>query len=810
MALQHITAGMTGEQAASIIYGNDNEVLVKTQEVEAKLPETIPTKNLFNTETVQNNKYVGSIPPGAIATATGWTCSAFIPVTPGLAYTLSGTKSRVGFGFYDSAFNPVRYSGINLGTVTPLTGEVYVCFNLQSVAQPGYSNIQFEQSAFATAYEPFGYLVKKEVVEGLEDAIQNAQDALEATAALAAFDIEEVVSVNLFNPHTVILQTLVSQITGALISAQTLYNTTDLTPVLPSQLYTGLNISGAEVFRTVAFYNAVGTFISGVDGFVTSFTTPSTAAFVRVSVFASYAVTGYGIFLGASPTWQPYTGGYVVKLVDDNVPTLSKDLDAVATIKDVQTLAGPTANDPKVDYNLAAGGALTITYPFGNIVGKVAENRGFDGNNMFNFASFSLAGVAASNVDDAAPVHAFATTIGANHGPTVYNATIASHGLTNTAIGTAWLNSGGINFYVLRIINSSTVVFLSQNNGTANSPAFVALTTGTLTRSGTTLTVSSVVAAQMYPSIINLQRRVLINGSTEITSGAGTAQYIDVVESYDIMTQDSVLQAAIARAGTSGAPVYTGDPALRIENIYRFVPGGTCIVINTFKAIRPVTFADIMVTQAGRIGTNGATQYYVPNSSPLNGSVDLRTPTAITWSGAIPSTFVVNASQPEPTNPPNRVISYFNNLGFALGYLPTRGVGKALDTFTARSFEIRNDTGKIYPHALESTRIGSPIPVNTVVSTVMYRSYTNLAETRVGNRLSYFSFEFEGATYAYVDYSASMQDFVNLQRPALNGKEIEVLEAKNAVLQNDTYNDGMHVKATYVAGQTCYVVARIS
>jgi len=811
MTLQQITEGMTGQQAANVIYANDNENLSKTQELEGKLPEVIQGKNLFNPATVQVDKYLNN--SGVIQTSAGWKCSAFIPVTVGQSYTLSGNKLRVGLAFYDSSYNPVRYLSINLGTVTAQSGEAFVAFNLESPTQPGYTNIQFELGPTATDYVPFGSVVKKEAVEGLVGAINNAQMALDATAKLDAFDVEELTSDNIFNPNTILYQTLVNQSTGALLTGTSVtdqYNTTDLLPVEQGETYTGINLNGANLFRQVAFYNALGVFVSGVTGWVNSFVAPVGVSFVRVSVEGDKPVEGFGLFKGTSPTWQPYEGGFIVKLNGDNIPAEDKDPNAVATIKDVQALAGQTALDATVNYNLSATGILTLTYPFGTIVGRVKEARGFSGNNMFNFASFNLAGVSSLNNDDVAPMHAFGTTVGANHGPAIYNATINSHGLANVDIGTAWQNSSGVNFYVMRIVNADTVAFLSQNNGTADVPAFVALTAGNLTKSGNTLTVSAVSAEQMYPAINNLKRRVMVNGVTEITDGAGVAGYIDVVESYDLMTQNSVLQAAIARAGSSAEPDYTaGEGALRVENIYRFVPGATCIVINTFKALRAVQFADIMVSQSARFGTNGVTEYYVPNSNPLNGSVDLRTPTAVNWSASIPSTFVNNSSQPDPNNPPNRVISYFQNLGFSLGYIKTRGVGKALNTYTARTFEIRNNTGKIYPHALEDAKVGNPIPSNTIVNTVMFRSYTNLAQTRVGNRLSVFSFEFEGATYAYIDYSGNMQDFVNLGRPSLNGKLIEVLESKNTTLSNDTYNDGLHVTAQYTAGETCYLVVRI-
>src|SRR5690606_38234407 len=150
----------------------------------------------------------------------------------------------------------------------------------------------------------------------------------------------------------------------------------------------------------------------------------------------------------------------------------------------------------------------------------------------------------------------------------------------------------------------------------------------------------------------------------------------------------------------------------------------------------PVTFEDLMVTQAIRIGS--AAQTYVPNSAPLNASVDLRKPKLIAWGTSIPQTYVVNENQPQPDNPPNRVVQYLNNAGFMVGFLPDVGVGAELNTHTSRTFEIRNTTGKIYAHALESTRIGNLDPSGEAYTTAMYRVFCDLSKVRTAQRLSYF------------------------------------------------------------------------
>lgn len=784
----------------------------------------IDSKNMFNPDTVQVGKYQPSTVQNLVSAA-GWSCSAFIPVTVGTTYYISGNKQRVGVGMYNSAFQCVRYIAIVTGAVTAQTGEAYCVFNLESPAQPGYSNVQFEVGSSATPYEPFGKIVSKEGVEGLEQAMADSQAALTASQTaveetveindkIRAFEFDTIASTNLLNPNAVTPNSLINDSNGTLLidpgdPTVRRYNTTDFMPVNPSTAYRMLNINGSTYARKVAFYNALKVFVSGLDNPGTNIPVPAGAAYCRISMNNASPMNGYGFFEGAGATWEPF-GGNAVKLVDDNVPTNDKENNAIASIADVKAIASQSTAETaeQIQYTLA-GTNLTINYGDGNVVtGFVGNDRGFSGNNMFSFNGYNINGVAGSNGDDVAPMHALNTTIGANHGQPYNNGTVTAHGLDNTAIGTEWTNGSGTKFYIMRIVNADTIAFLGQNNGTAASPNFASLSTGTLTRGGNTLTVSDVNGAQLYPAIKNLNIKVLANGVNEVTSGNGSAKFLDVVESYEITSVDSVLQNTIARAGTSGPAVYDGDAFAVVENIYRFVPGLACVIIVNVRFLQSVAFNDIMANQAIRVGTNGVTQYYIPNSNPIPAG-DFRTPLAITWGSGTSSGYITNTAMPDPDNPPNRIINYFNDLGFSLGYITTKGTGKAINEFSARSFELRNNTGKIYPHPVEGTKVGNPVTANSIFNTVMFRAFTDLTVSRVGNRLSYFAFPFDGKHYVYIDYSGSMVDKLDLNNQSLNGKDITVVESKNTELKTDTYNDGVYINATYVAGETCYIVLTI-
>lgn len=630
--------------------------------------------------------------------------------------------------------------------------------------------------------------------------------------------------INVLNPNT---YEIGAALTGSQGTTQVsaIYDTSDYAPVDPNSFYKAINQNETRVFRIVSFYNSSKNWISTLNdpAFIGEFTTPVNAAYMRGSVFKTIGGAGIynndktkiGVFKGANPVFSAF-GAVDVRLKDISKQTSEKGNDYLATMLDVKNMTGSLGNSPIETVSFAySSGILKVTQSNGDYIrGVLNADRGYNGNNMFNFVDWSVRGKGKANGDDVAPTHSQNTTMGANHAQPVALATVANHGLTNLNIGDQWLTAGNVRFYVMRIVDANTLVFLSHNIGTRVKPSFNILTVGNLTRNGVTLAVTAVNTSnqQLFSSITNLSKRVIADGYTEVLPETlGVAKYVDVIERYDIMSIDDILNNIIARSGTgnNSNPVYIGAPMLRIENIYRFLPNCSVVVLVNVKALEPVDLADIMGSQAIIIGTETETQYYVPNSAPT-GIHDFRKPLAVAWTGSVlASDFFTVSSSPDPLNPPNRVIQYYDNIGFMLGFLKTRGTGKALQNFTLRTFELRNNTGKVYPHGVEGGKMGATMPANEVYNMVMIRSFTDLSETRTGNRLSYFNFTFEGTEFVFVDYSGSMFDKVNVKKPKLNGKLIEVLEAKNVTLKSDTYNDGVYLSANYIEGETSFIVLTI-
>lgn len=569
-----------------------------------------------------------------------------------------------------------------------------------------------------------------------------------------------------------------------------------LIPVTPGEKYRiSCDVSGRD--NGLNWYNSAKELLSTETTIYTVHTAPANAAYMQFNV-ASYNNYSTNIMVIHGEEILPYA------------PYIQTD---AKYISGLQSLIESAVESALAGGSLAItknGNTISVTDGTNTIGARLENNNGniYGANPVFNFTNFSFGGLSHNNSDDVAPMHILNTTLGANHGQPCYIATISNHGLGNTAIGTAWVQDGKT-FYIMRIVSANQIQFLSENTGTAIAPVFSSLSAGSISNGTDTLTISAVSGTQLYPGLKNHTFRLVLNGKKQITeNGIYYADIFDVIEEYEIMNPDSTLQKIIARAGQSGDPVFDGDPAMRVRNIYRFDKTMSVIVIATVIPLQTVEFSNIMFAQAAIIADN-ATKYYVPNSLPLGGGgYDFRTPVAVNWSSSVPILTVGAAQMADVNNPVNRVIQYNDakKVGFALGFVKGFGVGKNLLNYTGETFEIRNNTGKVYPHGVSSAKVGSRIEPGMIYQAVMYRSpfKYELAE----NRISMYHFELDGFEYVYVDYRATTTDNV-IVSDLLNGKAIEIVESVNTELVTDVYNDGFIVKATYVANETCFIVVKI-
>lgn len=667
-----------------------------------------------------------------------------------------------------------------------ITGYFVIDWSVLPSGQSIFANTPPLDHVFEeTSYPQIYAYVAKEKSSGVESV-------MEKTDLLSLIPIP---SSNLVNPD--------------LFALDQSYYISDLIPVNELTDYTTLNnlVTSNYYFRFVYFYNSNREQISSIDVGKT-FTTPANTAYIVIWLYktlnnVSLPITSYGLFEGTTPVWENYHGnslgvGTSIDLSQKKDGSIVNRKDLVGNVISMdyafpkaKIFSGNNFLEVAIDYNQAR-----------------IEDVGVTANPHFNFYSFLFNGDSQNDnfKDDIAPSHFLGTTLGANHGQPAYKATISNHGLTNVDVGTAW-NKGGVTFYVVSIVDADNVVFLSANSGTESSPSWTTLTTGSISRNGATLTISAIASVQV-PCSKNEQIKVLVNGEHEVEQdGTYSAKFIDFVESYDIINPSSMLDYLIAHAGSEN-PVYDGNVAVHFELIYRVMENLTTLVFHNFIPKQNILFKDIMPSQAMLQGVNGTTKYYVPNSLPMgNDLVDLRSPLAVNWSNLVDSLYATEAVTKDANHPINRVIMFATNHGFAIGFNLEVGTGQNLFDFTSNTFELRRGTGKIYPHSVNGNKVGTQLVAGQMYTALMYRAF--FIPEASGNRLSMYHYEFDGAEYVYLDYKGSIIDHVVID-DILNGGKISVVESQNATLKTDVYNGGFYVNASFVQGETCYMVVKIT
>jgi len=599
------------------------------------------------------------------------------------------------------------------------------------------------------------------------------------------------------------------------------YYQTDYIAIDPSTDYTVLckGWSSTYYYRYVCFYDSTKSRISGISTIGKTFTSPAGASFVIVSLYRKNNGTeidpkNYGLFAGESPSFEPYYG----KMVEvEQVPLEKKSSESVVTKRDLENTIADTVENlngaPPLKVKFTNPGITITATGYSNVCSfdrHYLPQFAYSANHIFNFDDLTFGDASSSTMDDdVAPSHFQNTTLGANHAQPTQIATIAGHGKTNASIGTAWVK-GSTTFYIVRIVDEDNIEFLSENKGTYNNHNFVALTTGTITNGSETMTITAISPSQLWPCVKNKSQKLVLDGKTEVTqAGTYKCHYCEVIESYDMMNTADVLANLIDRAGSDDDPVYTGASMLRFENIYRFFPGGQVLVMENVIALEQVPIQDIMFNQMALFGSKNYVKTYVPNSLPVAG-YDFRTPLNVDWSSSVPAINFTTQEWKDPNNPPNRVLmiksstSASNGYGIALGFLPY-GVGKDLKLYTNNVFELRNNTGKVYPHGVHSGVVGTTMQAGDAYNAVLYRVPF---APQPSHRIAYYTVPFGDSVYAFVDYAESKTEQLTIDEK-WNGKPITVIEAVNASLLTDIYNHGFRVRANYVSGETCFLVVKI-
>jgi hypothetical protein len=386
--------------------------------------------------------------------------------------------------------------------------------------------------------------------------------------------------------------------------------------------------------------------------------------------------------------------------------------------------------------------------------------------------------------DDVAPINTVnAGYIGGDHG--LFSPVItATSDKTTSDIGSVWQDSGA-HQYVLANVSGSSPETLTFYSVPAGSPwqyrTSVSGTTLTWVSGGvneSTITITSQVGAEQFPTVENVVNQVLVNGTTPVTTGAsGYANYVDMSESYDLIDPSTINTTNNPFVWNSASGVW-----IHITNVYR-ATAGTTVVHSTYTVERPMNLGYFGIIQVGELAPAAySDQYwYIPKTKPLSG-YDFTTPQLL---DSFPSSDLI-FNTPNIANiadPPDRQITFYKapadstyDIGFAFGYSPygsTAASNRNCATYLNGCWRIVHTSKKTYP-VMDG---GLGVINGASYDAYAYRQFIDPSQYDI-NKSVYWN-NLNGHELVYADYWRSATNDTTTLPATYDGWNVSVIDSQN-------------------------------
>lgn len=672
-------------------------------------------KNLIDLSKLQHGRYVNN--SGALMYAAGWGATDFIPVTAGQQYTISGnfgycavtvypSKTAVSAGdvlFYAYAQPLLPY------TFTIPAGGAYVVVNVYSATAPGYSKIQLEQGAVATAYASGTdlKLLKKELILGMDDPKPYEQIVAGS-------------SKNLFKATKVQANKYIS--TDGRWRTTSGWGTSGFIPVVAGQQYT---ISGSFGYSGFAFYSST----ASAAALEAPLLFESAPVFMPKTVTAPAGATVLVVNL-----YQPTSPSFSnVQVELGSTATAYEDGDDKVYLKDdyLQSAQGVVVS--KSEAKFTSGNLLTVTASDGVNTHEhqmqIVKSATVLTSMVANFTKDAIDGVTVATLnDDVAPARLDTTTVGGNHGYSKSILTANAHGKTVADIGSTWVSQDGGDCVLIDVVNTNTLYITRKGSNAALNSAQLIFTHKSGATNTATINATSTVQGQWYPSIKKLSHRCFVDGSKVELGKDVTLSFNDdvvVSETYEILSRASMIQQHIDNIGTRLTSYENAQSVLGVTNNYRFDNYGGITIEAEYVVLAAMTLDDLMMIQSIIRSFSGGTSYYVPKVKPIvAGGTTYDFENIVNISGGLAGNAIFTPSDvKDGENAPDRAIQLSANYGFALGYLPVLDADYTAKKLNATVWHmyIPSSSLKVYPYLI--SKGSHAVDVGTSYACVAYRQY---------------------------------------------------------------------------------------
>jgi len=399
------------------------------------------------------------------------------------------------------------------------------------------------------------------------------------------------------------------------------------------------------------------------------------------------------------------------------------------------------------------------------------------------------------NSDDTAPWRLNDTYIGGSHAYGFgMEIKVNNHGLSVADLGTEWLDDKGDKYYIVEVVDSNTLRILSENKSDSDIWKFnywkrKGKNKTLKNAKGKILKAASFKYKQLYPaSRINFQK-YLIDGKTTLKQFRATeCDFLDVVDDYDIIAPDTMLEFVRKNAGKKVNRVDKSLAAMIYNRItYRFLPLGTCLIKHYAKANRKFKLGYMGFTQ-GMVMGGRTMEYrgeYIPKTIPFERQGKKYNFTEIediTARKGYRFYFMSSRNNiKDPNDLPDRFIQLLDNnkggkknpeIGYAIGYSRLEGMTKPEIRSKNTSYAFRFIAHrKSYPIAISNKMIEKDTEFNAVA----YRQYFDAR--RFKNATSVYWHK-QGDDYyvLYADYHKNVKGDIIKLPTEFTGKKVSIIE----------------------------------
>ncbi len=719
------------------------------------------SKNMFNTGTVVNNSRLSAT--GAIAAVNNAKRSAHIPVGAGRKYTISWTNAATvapAIAFFKNTTDVQGQNYQALGLVSPVTITVpanvgYLVINTKHESSVELANLQVELGEEATSYTPYS-----ETGTVIKDS---------SLLPALAKDYEKLFeSVNLFDESKILRNYFLSSATGGL-SPGTGWTVSGFMPVVAGKQYT---LDGQRGRQGISFFatNAITTdpaLLYVNDNSMPITVTAPPGANYAVIALESASIKGWSKiqFEEGSVATQYIPFGQTLTLVDSEYLTTD-----IATVRNKLSLLEGVGYIQHYVSDIKAKLNISVYTPISSLVSSVFNfvADDFDGQNM------RLCG------DDSAPVRMMGATIGANHGYGKAVLTANGHGKTDSDIGSVWTD-GTFQWVIIQVISVNTLAVTCRNENRSYSSSLPTLTHVSGAISTGNIVPTAVTNNQWRPMLKNHSIQHLVDGElvTDKTGDWPFKKSVSILESYDLMEKNAIVEWVIANKGSYKVP-YEAESALNVSMNYIFDDEGGCVIPSNFFTYKSISAQDLMFTQAARLklGVSGPVKYYVPRSVAFthnSQSFDFSIPTVID-SLSISSRIDFDVAKTEAGAVlPDRLIMLNDTIGYAIGYLPILDAAPDVRNLrTSKGIQISETESKVYPYLVDGL---TTLNAGEHYSCVAYRIYFK----RKANRTCDYIVRSQYGDFMFLDWHIMNQiDVIELPH-YLVGQEFEVIEQSSNV-----------------------------